>query len=117
MNTLLTSIEELVQYTSWLVTASRSVGGDDEKEGSGAASGTSGGERKQGGAGGANDWVASLSEGQWIPGMSNVSLPASAAVDRSLFNDLFLHVSSTSPYGANATTVCRLMLCEWFDRM
>ena len=78
---VLTSIEELVQYTSWLVTASRTV--DEEVEPVKGKPTT---------PGGANDWVASLTEGQWIPGMSNVSLPASAAGERSLFNDLFLHV-------------------------
>ena len=83
---LLTSVEELVQYTSWLVTASRVVdedakGGEQEPP-----------KAKPTSPGGANDWVASLTEGQWIPGMSNVSLPPSAASERSLFNDLFLHV-------------------------
>ena len=83
---VLTSIEELVQYTSWLVTATRSQEGDEKD----AASPDP--KKPTTSPGGANDWVASLTEGQWIPGMSNVSLPAAAAGDRSLFNDLFLHV-------------------------
>ena len=86
---LLTSIEELVQYTSWLVTASRTA--DEEGAGKGEA-GTADTKAKPTSPGGANDWVASLTEGQWIPGMSNVALPLSAAAERSLFNDLFLHV-------------------------
>ena len=81
---LLTSIEELVQYTSWLVTASRTPDEDKEAE---PAKG-----KPTSSPGGANDWVSTLTEGQWIPGMSNVSLPPSAASERSLFNDLFLHV-------------------------
>ena len=99
---LLTSIEELVQYSSWLVTASRSAPADDEKD---AAGGGAAADRR------ANDWLAGLSEGQWIPGMSNVSLPPSAAADRSLFNDLFLHVLfnlslwSRCEYGVQADVV------------
>ena len=79
---MLTSIEELVQYTSWLVTA-KAAEGEDKSE-------PAADQRKAGGA--ANDFLAALSDGQWIPGMSNVSLPPAAATERSLFNDLFLHV-------------------------
>ena len=79
---MLTSIEELVQYTSWLVTA-KAAEGDDKSEPAAE-------QRKA--VGGGTDFLAALSDGQWIPGMANVSLPPSAATERSLFNDLFLHV-------------------------
>ena len=79
---MLTSIEELVQYTSWLVTA-KAAEGEDKSEPAAE-------QRKP--VGGGNDFLASLTDGQWIPGMSNVSLPPAAATERSLFNDLFLHI-------------------------
>ena len=89
---LLTSIEELVQYTSWLVTASRTPPDEEAGGGGKGEAGASDAKAKPTSPGGATDWVATLTEGQWIPGMSNVALPLSAAGDRSLFNDLFLHV-------------------------
>ena len=81
---MLTSIEELVQYTSWLVNAKAS-GETDEKAEPAA-------EQRKAAVSAGNDFLAALTDGQWVPGMSNVSLPPAAATERSLFNDLFLHV-------------------------
>ena len=80
---MLTSIEELVQYTSWLVTAKAAEGEDKSEPAT---------EQRKAAVSGGNDFLAALADGQWIPGMSSVSLPPSAATERSLFNDLFLHV-------------------------
>ena len=85
---VLTSIEELVQYTSWLVTAKATTDTVSADPNTDHPPPTE--QRKPPAA--ANDFLAQLTDGQWIPGMSNVSLPPAAATERSLFNDLFLHV-------------------------
>ena len=84
---VLTSLEELIQYSSWLNQPHYQPALTEEKPSTSASSSNTTNNANN------NDWMIGINEGTFIPAnMTNPALSLALATERTLFNDVFLNI-------------------------